>query len=108
MRGNEDGIWTAEEIAQTDLRAARTLVVSGGDAALGAGGARAMYGGTARSGARNVVLALWPVETPAWVAPLASSATPTESLRQAQIAAAKKSGASPWDWGAWVIGGDWR
>jgi hypothetical protein len=108
MRGNEDGIWTAEEIAQADLRAARTLVVTGGDAALGAGGARAMYGGTARSGARNVVLALWPVSTPAWVAPLASSATPTESLRQAQTAAAKKSGASPWDWGAWVIGGDWR
>ena len=22
--------------------------------------------------------------------------------------AAKKSGASPWEWGAWVIGGDWR
>lgn len=108
LRGNEDGIWTAEEIAQTDLRAARTLVVAGGDAAVGAGGARAMYGGTARSGARNVVLALWPVEAPTWVAPLASSATPAESLRQAQIAAAKKSGASPWEWGAWVVGGDWR
>jgi hypothetical protein len=108
QRGNEDGIWTAEEIAQTDLRAARTIVVAGGDAALGAGGARAMYGGVARSGARNVVLALWPVETPSWVAPLASSATPADALRQAQIAAAKKSGANPWDWGAWVIGGDWR
>jgi hypothetical protein len=106
QRGNEDGIWTAEEIAQTDLRAARTLVVAGGNSSLGAGGARAMYGGTARSGARNVVLALWPVETPAWLASLATSATPADSLRQAQIAASKK--AAPWEWGAWVIGGDWR
>ena len=106
LRGNEDGIWTAEEIAQTDLRAARTVVVAGGNASAGAGGARAMYGGTARSGARNVVLALWPVEPPTWLAGLATSASPAESLRQAQIAASKK--AAPWEWGAWVIGGDWR
>jgi hypothetical protein len=107
-RGNEDGIWTAEEIAGTDLRAARTIIVAGGDAALHAAGARAMYAGVARSGARNVVLGLWPVDAPPWLASLASSATPVDALRQAQVAAAKKSGAAPWEWGAWVIGGDWR
>jgi hypothetical protein len=108
LRGNEDGVWTAHEMAQTDLRAARTIVVAGGDAALGAGGARAMYAATARGGARDVVLALWPVETPPWLAGLASSAAPVEALRQAQLSAMKTKGASPWTWGAWVVSGDWR
>ncbi len=113
-----DGLWTAEEIAGLDLRAAELVVLSACESGLGAHepgeGVMGLRRAFSMAGAGALVLTLWPVEDRAAAALVDGlyahlDLGPVGALRAAQLealASARARGdADPGAWGAFTVSG---
>lgn len=119
--GGEDGIVTAMEVADLDLRGTPLVVLSAcetgvGDAVSGAGvfGLRRAF---MEAGAATQVLSLWKVHDEAtaevmrlFYEELRQGAGRAAALRNAQLSLRKEreEWQHPFYWGAFIVSGDWR
>ncbi|HEX5105054.1 MAG TPA: CHAT domain-containing protein, partial [Pirellulaceae bacterium] len=135
----DDGILSAAEFADLDLRAAELVVLSACESGLGpiaAGeGVLGLQRACQMAGAKTVVASLWRVNDRATqqlmemyyerVCATADPISRIEALRQAQLAMLRGGGQrglgivsraparaterrAPYEWAAFVLGGDWR
>jgi len=118
-QGRDDGIFTAVEMAASDLSGVELMVLSACETGLGVSTGGEGYIGLLRAaqlaGARTVVASLWKVNDEAtrelmgrFYENLWSGRLPKlEALRQVQLEMIARK-APPKHWAAWVLSGDWR
>ncbi len=120
----DDGILTSEEIASMNLSAARWVVLSACETAVGeiqtGEGVLGLRRAFELAGAQTTIMSLWKVDDRAtldWMRRLyagrARGLTTAESVHQASLSAlqerrAKGKSTNPFYWGAFVAAGDWR
>ena len=121
----EDGVITAAEIANLDLRGVEWAVLSACDSGVGESVSGEGVFGFRRAfriaGALTVIMSLWPVEDTsgqAWMeslyeARLTLGMTTAESVRHASMELLRRQrrnnqSTHPFFWGAFIAAGDWR
>ena len=112
--GVEDGILTAKEIAQMDLRGTDLLVLSACQTGLGEVSGEGVFGlqrGFKKAGVNSILMSLWEVDDDAtqllmttFYKNLTSGKSKTESLKLAQDKVRKTPGfESPYFWAAFIL-----
>lgn len=114
--GLEDGILTAQEIAQLDFRGADLVVLSACQTGLGEVSGEGVFGlqrGFKKAGARTILMSLWEVDDEAtqllmteFYKGLTAGKTKTEALKSAQAAVRGNKGrdfTSPYYWASFIL-----
>jgi len=120
----EDGIFTAEEIASLDMSDTELVVLSGCDTARGRAttgeGVLGLRRGFEIAGAETLIMSLWPVQDEIarrWMRELYTARfdglTTSDAVRRASLRILEERRAAdlsthPFFWGAFVAAGDWR
>ena len=116
QEGVEDGILTAQEIAQLDLRGADLLVLSACQTGLGEVSGEGVFGlqrGFKKAGVNTILMSLWEVDDEAtqllmtqFYKGLTKGLSKTDALKAAQAAVRTNKGrnfSSPYYWAAFIL-----